>query len=112
LPLSVEVCTPVSETGRTGALPLAAATCAISMKNKHLTRGAVAVSTRLRQWSDSGRKEAANKCLPCTGHLAPCARIADSKRSIARHDVATGEDGSRTPGGFRPGLARRLPGVC
>ena len=43
LPLSVEVCTPVSETGRAGALPVVAATCAISKKNKHFTRGAVAV---------------------------------------------------------------------
>src|ERR1051326_3542448 len=34
LPLSVEVCTPVSETGRAGALPAAAANL-ISMKNKH-----------------------------------------------------------------------------
>lgn len=37
LTLSVEVCTPVSETGRSGALP-AAATSFISMKNKHLER--------------------------------------------------------------------------
>src|SRR2546422_11743096 len=42
LPLSVEVCTPVSGTGRAGALPAAVANL-ISMKNKHLTRGAVAV---------------------------------------------------------------------
>ena len=35
LPLSVEVCTPVSETGRAGALPAAAANL-ISTKNKHL----------------------------------------------------------------------------
>ena len=42
LPLSVEVCTPVSETGRAGALPAAAANL-ISMKNKHLAahRGCV-----------------------------------------------------------------------
>src|SRR5919109_215798 len=43
LPLSVEVCTPVSETGRAGALPAAAANL-ISTKSRHLTRGAVAVS--------------------------------------------------------------------
>src|SRR5437867_1679106 len=42
MPLSVEVCTPVSETGRAGALPAGAANL-ISMKNKHHTRGAVAV---------------------------------------------------------------------
>ena len=42
LPLSVEVCTPVSETGRAGALPAAAANF-ISAKNKHLARGAAAV---------------------------------------------------------------------
>jgi hypothetical protein len=35
LPLSVEVCTPVSETGRAGALPAVAATLD-STKNKHL----------------------------------------------------------------------------
>ena len=34
LPLSVEVCTPVSETGRAGALPVAAANL-VSTKNKH-----------------------------------------------------------------------------
>lgn len=43
LPLGVEVCTPVSETGRAGALPAAAANL-ISTKSNHLTRGAVAVS--------------------------------------------------------------------
>ena len=39
LPLSVEVCTPVSETGRAGALPAAATNFSepISTKSKHLT---------------------------------------------------------------------------
>ena len=57
-------------------------------------------------------KKTANKCLPRAGHLPQCVRIADLERSIARHDIATSEDGSRTPAGFRPGLARRLPGLC
>lgn len=39
LPLSVEVSTPVSETGRAGALPAAAAIFTISTKNKHLCHG-------------------------------------------------------------------------
>jgi len=38
LPLSVKVCTPVSETGRAGAIPAAAANLN-SIKNKHLEPG-------------------------------------------------------------------------
>jgi hypothetical protein len=34
LPLSVEVCTPVSETGRTGALPVAAATSIYDLRDR------------------------------------------------------------------------------
>jgi hypothetical protein len=49
LPLSVEVCTPVSETGSAGALPAAAATLN-STKNKHLMRRAVAVCMVAVRW--------------------------------------------------------------
>jgi hypothetical protein len=35
LPLSVEVCTPVSETGRAGALPAAAANLSAECKGKN-----------------------------------------------------------------------------
>jgi predicted membrane-bound mannosyltransferase len=50
LPLSVEVCTPVSETGRAGALPAAAANLIDADFNKEQTPGRIGVL----EWRSAG----------------------------------------------------------